>query len=254
LLIGIPLHPRKITVKGIQGKEKKWLLRPSHCTRRCIHVRLRPLVTKPYEISGPACNLCPVKHTESETREMPAYTDHYNHPHLSDESQLKFCPLCGSPLADRYLAEERHTRKVCSGCGYIYYLNPKVAAGVIPREGDKIWLARRNIPPAAGLWTFPGGYVDLGESVPDAAVREAFEETGLNVRLDGLLNVYSYANVGIVLIAYYGSVVGGKAALTPESREVRAFRPQDIPWEELAFTSTRDALRDYLNTTGKDFS
>jgi len=178
---------------------------------------------------------------------MPARPNHCDHPHLSEESQLRFCPLCGSPLVERYLEEEQRTRKVCSGCGYIFYLNPKVAAGVIPREGDEIWLLRRNIPPGDGRWTFPGGYVDLGESVPDAAVREAFEETGLNVRLDGLLNVYSYTNVGIVLVAYRGTVVGGKAALSRESQEVRAFRLQDIPWDELAiFTSSRDALREYL--------
>jgi len=182
---------------------------------------------------------------------MPARPNHCDHPHLSGENQLKFCPLCGSPLVERYLEEEQHTRKVCSGCGYIFYLNPKIAAGVIPREGNKIWLLRRNIPPGDGRWTFPGGYVDLGESVPDAAVREAFEETGLNVRLDGLLNVYSYTNVGIVLVAYSGTVVGGKAALSRESQEVRAFRLQDIPWDELAFTSTRDALREYLRREGK---
>jgi ADP-ribose pyrophosphatase YjhB (NUDIX family) len=173
---------------------------------------------------------------------------YHNRPHLSDESQLKFCPLCGAPFVERYIEEERHTRKVCSGCGYIFYLNPKVAAGVIPREGDKIWLLRRNISPGADQWTFPGGYVDLGESVPEAAVREALEETGLNVRLDGLLNVYSHANVRIVLIAYRGSVIGGKAAPSHESREVRSFRLDDIPWDELAFTSTRDALLDYLRT------
>ena len=180
-------------------------------------------------------------------RKISAGNRRYDHPHLSHENQLKFCPLCGAPLVERYLDEERRTRKVCSGCGYVYYLNPRTAAGVVPREGDKIWLLRRNIPPGAGLWTFPGGYVDMGESVPDAAIREALEETGLNVRLDGLLNVYSYTNVGIVLIAYYGSVIGGKAALSPESRDVRAFRLEDIPWGELAFTSTRDAMLDYLN-------
>ena len=176
---------------------------------------------------------------------MPARS-HHDHPHLSDGSKLKFCPLCGAPLVERWIEEELHTRKVCSDCGYIFYLNPKVAAGVIPREGGKIWLLRRNIPPGDGRWTFPGGYVDLGESVPDAAVREALEETGLDVRLDGLLNVYSYKNVGIVLVAYRGSVVGGKASLSPESQEVRAFLPEDVPWEELAFTSTKDALRDYI--------
>jgi ADP-ribose pyrophosphatase YjhB (NUDIX family) len=178
---------------------------------------------------------------------MQARPHYRDHPHLSEESQLKFCPLCGAPLVSRHIDEEQRVCKVCSGCGYIYYLNPKVAAGVIPREGDVIWLLRRNIPPCDGKWTFPGGYVDLGESVQDAAVREALEETGLNVRIDGLLNVYSYTGSGIVLVAYRGAVVGGKAAPSPESREVRAFRLPDIPWDELAFASTRDALREYLN-------
>ena len=191
-----------------------------------------------------------MKYTESGMERMPARPYHGDHPHLSDESRLKFCPLCGAPLVERYIDEERHTRKVCSACGYIFYLNPKVAAGVVPREGDEIWLLRRNITPGAGLWTFPGGYVDLGESVPEAAVREAFEETCLNVRIDGLLNVYSYTNVKVALVAYHGTVVGGKAALTPESSEVRAFRLKDIPWDELAFTSTRDALRDYIRYEG----
>ena len=187
-----------------------------------------------------------MRYTESGIHKMPVeHHYHSDRPHLSGESQLKFCPLCGAPLENRYLKEEGHTRKVCSGCGYIFYLNPKVVAGVVPREGDKIWLLRRNIAPGMDRWTFPGGYVDMGESVPQAAIREALEETCLNVRLDGLLNVYSYAHVGIVLVAYRGSVIGGKAALTPESREVRAFRLEDIPWDELAFTSTRDALRDY---------
>ena len=172
--------------------------------------------------------------------------DHYHdRPHISDERLVKYCPLCGALLVKRYIEEEQQARKVCTQCGFIFYLNPKVVAGTIPRQGDEIWLLRRNIEPGLGRWTFPGGYVDLGESVPEAAVREAFEETKLNVRIDSLLNVYSYAHVGIVLVVYHSTVIGGEAALTPESREVRTFHLEDIPWDELAFTSTRDALRDY---------
>jgi ADP-ribose pyrophosphatase YjhB (NUDIX family) len=173
--------------------------------------------------------------------------DQHDRPHLSGESLARFCPLCGAPLAERFIEEEQQTRKVCTKCGFIFYLNPKVVAGAIPRQGDEIWLLRRNIAPGIGRWTFPGGYVDLGENVPDAAIRETFEETKLHVRIDGLLNVYSYTNVGIALVVYRATVTGGVAATTPESQEVRPFRIEDIPWEELAFTSTRDAMRDYVN-------
>ena len=88
--------------------------------------------------------------------------------------------------------------------------------------------------------------MDLGESVKDAAIRETREETLLDVQLDGLLNVYSYADIGIVLVAYRAVVVGGVAGITPESREVRAFKLEEIPWDGLAFSSTRDALADYV--------
>jgi 8-oxo-dGTP diphosphatase len=172
---------------------------------------------------------------------------HQSLQHPSNSDWAKFCPRCGNSLEERYLEAEQHIRKVCSGCGFIFYLNPKVVAGAIPRQEDHIWLARRSIEPSSGSWTFPAGYVDLGESVPEAAIREAREETLLEIRLDTLLNVYSYANVGIVLVVYCATVVGGVAGTTPESQEVRAFRLEDIPWTSLAFQSTREALTDYVD-------
>jgi 8-oxo-dGTP diphosphatase len=166
--------------------------------------------------------------------------------HPADSNWARYCPRCGGRLEERYIEDEQHTRKICAGCGFIFYMNPKVVAGAVPRQEDQIWLVRRNIEPSWGSWTFPGGYVDLGECVPDAAIRETYEETLLNVRLDSLLNVYSYPNVGIVLVVYRATVIEGVATATPESQEVRAFRLEDIPWEKLAFPSTRDALQDYV--------
>jgi 8-oxo-dGTP diphosphatase len=170
--------------------------------------------------------------------------------HPPDSTWAKFCPRCGCTLEERYIEEEQHVRKICSGCSFIFYLNPKVVAGAIPRQEDRIWLVRRNIEPSSGRWTFPGGYVDLGETIAEAAIRETQEETLLHIRLDSLLNVYSYANVGIVLVAYRATVVGGVAGTTPESQEVRAFRIEDIPWTHLAFPSTHDALTDYVTFEG----
>ena len=187
-----------------------------------------------------------MKYSENGTQRMPESRKHQELQHAAGSDNAKYCPCCGSPLFERFLETEQHVRKICSGCGYIFYLNPKVVAGAVPREDSKIWLVRRNIDPAMGSWTFPGGYVDLGETVPNAAIREAFEESRLQIRLDGLFNVYSYENAGIVLVVYRATVVGGIAGTTPESQEVRAFALEDIPWESLAFPSTRDALQDYV--------
>jgi 8-oxo-dGTP diphosphatase len=171
---------------------------------------------------------------------------HYHLQHPIDSNWAKFCPRCGGKLENRYVEIEQHLRKVCSGCGFIFYLNPKVVAAAVPRQEDRIWLVRRNIEPASGDWTFPGGYVDLGECVRDAAIRETYEETLLRIRLDDFLNIYSYADVGIVLVVYRATVIGGEAGVTPESREVKAFHLDEIPWTNLAFPSTREALADYV--------
>jgi len=173
-------------------------------------------------------------------------SNHLQQQHSADSAWAKYCPRCGCALEERYIAAEQHNRKICTGCGYIFYLNPKLIAAAVPRQGNRIWLLRRNIEPCYGKWTYPSGYVDLGESVQEAAIRETREETLLDVRLDRLLNVYSYSDVGIVVVVYCSTVVGGTAGVTPESQEVRAFDLGDIPWSGLAFPSTREALEDYV--------
>ena len=178
---------------------------------------------------------------------MNNFSDHTHVQHVSGSDWAQHCPRCGSRLENRYIEAEQHIRKICSDCGYIFYLNPKVVVGTIPRQGSKIWLVRRNIEPALGSWTYPGGYVDLGETVAEAAIRETYEETKLEVKIDDLLNIYSYADSGIIVIAYRSTVVGGTAQATPESQEVRDFQLEEIPWDRLAFPSTRDALSEYVH-------
>lgn len=141
-------------------------------------------------------------------------------------------------------------RLVCTSaaCGFIFYLDPKIAVGTIIRADGRgrIVLVRRAIEPGLGKWVFPGGYVDRGEELTLAAIREAREEAGLDVRLDYLVNLYSYAGRVPIVIVYAATAVGGALAVDDESSEVRAFDPAEIPWDELAFRSTREALRDYL--------
>lgn len=137
-------------------------------------------------------------------------------------------------------------RPVCPRCGYIHYLDPKVAVGtVIETPDERIVLVRRAIEPGYGLWVFPGGYVDRGEEVTVAARREAREEAGLEVRLDGLINIYSYPGRPIVVIVYKASVISGELRIDEESLEARLFSRAEIPWDQLAFRSTHEALEDF---------
>jgi ADP-ribose pyrophosphatase YjhB (NUDIX family) len=167
--------------------------------------------------------------------------------HLHDEIPYSFCPLCGGDLELRSIKASEPDRLVCRRCGFIFYQDPKVAVGtILQNEDNHILLLRRAIEPGYGKWVFPGGFVDRGEQVVVAAVREAREEAGLHVRIDRLLNVYSYPGRAPVIIVYVASIVGGTLAVDDESSEAQFFHPDCIPWEELAFQSTQEALREFL--------
>jgi ADP-ribose pyrophosphatase YjhB (NUDIX family) len=107
-------------------------------------------------------------------------------------------------------------------------------------------LVRRAIEPGYGLWVFPGGYVDRGETLTAAAIREAREECGLDVRLDGLVNIYSYPGRAPIIVVYAATAIGGTLCVDEECLETAEFDPQALPWHELAFRSTHEGLRDYL--------
>ena len=161
----------------------------------------------------------------------------------------KFCPVCGSALEPRVLKITEPKRLVCTNaaCGFVFYLDPKIAVGTIIRvESGKIVLVKRAIEPGYGKWVFPGGYVDRGETLPTAAVREAREECGLEVRLDGLVNIYSYAGRAPVIVVYAATAVGGTLCIDDECLETAEFDKSSLPWDNLAFRSTHEGLRDYL--------
>jgi ADP-ribose pyrophosphatase YjhB (NUDIX family) len=167
------------------------------------------------------------------------------HPH--DERPYSYCPLCGGDLELRSIKTTEPDRLVCRRCGFIFYQDPKVAVGtIITDDRDHIVLVRRAIEPGYGKWVFPGGFVDRGEEVTVAAIREAREESGFEVRLEGLINVYSYPGRAPVIIVYAATIIGGCLACDDESLEGRFFHPDEIPWEELAFQSTNEALREFL--------
>ena len=167
-----------------------------------------------------------------------------------DTPPYKFCPVCGSALEPRVLKITEPKRLVCTNtsCGFVFYLDPKIAVGaIIKMASGKIVLVKRAIEPGYGKWVFPGGYVDRGEEITLAAVREAREEAGLAVRLDHLVNIYSYAGRAPVIIVYAATMISGELAVDDEGLEAREFDLDEIPWDDLAFRSTREALNDYID-------
>ena len=156
-------------------------------------------------------------------------------------------PRCGAALESRLLKAGEPTRLVCTVCEFVFYIDPKIAVGTIIRAtSGRIVLVRRAIEPGYGRWVFPGGYVDRGERLTTAAIREAREECGLEVHLEGLVNIYSYAGRAPVIVVYAATAIGGTLSADDECLEAAEFDHVGIPWNDLAFQSTSDGLRDYL--------
>lgn len=144
-----------------------------------------------------------------------------------------------------------HERFVCDQCDWIHYDNPRVIATAVCAEDDRILLCRRAIRPRYGFWTLPGGFMELGETVEDAAVRESLEEAGARVSVTSLLGVYSIPRIGQVHLVYLARLESQDMSAGPESLEVAMVPLGEIPWAELAFPVNHWTLRDYLSLKGQ---
>jgi ADP-ribose pyrophosphatase YjhB (NUDIX family) len=142
-------------------------------------------------------------------------------------------------------------RRICNRCNFIDYVNPKIVAGSVVVRDGLILLCKRAIEPRKGYWTLPAGCREEGESVEEAARREAREEACAEIRLDRLLAVYSVPRIAQVQIMFRASLVSGYAP-GPESTDVRLVAWKDIPWSELAFPTVVWALTHYAQTWNTD--
>lgn len=151
----------------------------------------------------------------------------------------KFCAGCATPLVLR--EENGATRPTCPACGRVVYYDPKVAAVTILARQQKVLLVRRANQPGYGLWSVPGGYVDRGEVVEEAAKREVLEETGLIVDLDGLVGLFSAKGKPVIVAAFSGIERGGQLVSGPETLDVGFFALDSLP--PMAFPGDAGILR-----------
>lgn len=147
-------------------------------------------------------------------------------------------------------AGDTHERDVCTTCGFINYVNPKIVTGSIVRHDGRLLLCRRAIEPRTGYWTLPAGFMELGETAEQAAMREAREEANAEIVIDRLLAVYTIPRIAQVQIMYLAHLGSDAFSPGPESLEVRLASWDEIPWGELAFPSVRWALQQYRGVEG----
>lgn len=158
---------------------------------------------------------------------------------------MNFCSNCGNKIVTRVPSGDDKLRHVCDGCGTIHYKNPLMVVGAIAEWEDRILLCKRAIEPRLGYWTLPAGFMELGESTGQAAMRETLEEANARIELTGLYTMLSVPHVNQVHIFYRARLLDLDFGPGMESLEVALFTEDRIPWEELAFRTITTTLKHY---------
>jgi ADP-ribose pyrophosphatase YjhB (NUDIX family) len=169
---------------------------------------------------------------------------------MFQRGHFKFCVNCGAALAQYSIPPgDNRERAACKSCGHIEYENPRNVVGTIPMFGDKVLLCKRAIEPRYGKWTLPAGFMELGETTAEGALRETIEEAGVDpnqLTMHELYAVMNVTRVGQVHLFYRATLHEAKWNPGDETLEAALFAEQDIPWEDLAFRTVSAALRCYF--------
>ena len=162
---------------------------------------------------------------------------------LNARARIQFCRACGASVAYRIPADDNRERAVCTRCATVWYENPVNVVGTVPVWQDQVLLCKRAIEPRHGFWTLPAGFLELGESAAQGALRETDEEAGAEVDLGPLFSVIDVVRVGQVHLFYLATM--RSPALNPgsETLEARLFREDEVPWGEIAFRTVRETLQ-----------
>lgn len=160
---------------------------------------------------------------------------------------IKHCKACGTAV-DYRIPDDGDTkqRAVCPACHTIHYENPLNVVGTVPYLGDRVLLCKRNIEPRWGKWTLPAGFMELNETTAEGAARETVEEAGARFEMQGLFSLVNVARVGQVHLFYRAQLTSDQFDPGIETIEARLFLEEEIPWDELAFRTTKETLERYF--------
>jgi ADP-ribose pyrophosphatase YjhB (NUDIX family) len=160
--------------------------------------------------------------------------------------RFKHCPSCGTPVSYQVPPDDNRERATCPACASIHYENPINVVGTLPIWGEHVLLCRRNIEPRWGKWTLPAGFLELGESSAEGALRETDEEAGAQIELQGLYCLLNVVRVGQIHFYYRARLLSDRFNPGPETIEARLFHEHEVPWEELAFHTVKETLRRFF--------
>ena len=164
---------------------------------------------------------------------------------------MNFCSSCGAKVAKKIPTGDTRERWICDSCGVVHYQNPKVVVGCIPERDGKILLCKRAIEPRYGFWTAPAGFMELGEGIVEGAARETLEEACAEVEMGRLFAAVDVVYAGQLHLFFTAKLLSDFSP-GEESLDVALYEVEDIPWDDLAFTSNRFALEKYVADAGRD--
>ncbi|KAL2228278.1 UNVERIFIED_CONTAM: Nudix hydrolase 23, chloroplastic [Sesamum indicum] len=157
--------------------------------------------------------------------------------------KINFCQWCGGPTKHEIPDGEEKARAICTHCGKITYENPKMVVGCLIEHENKILLCKRKIQPSYGLWTLPAGYMEIGESAAEGAIRETWEEANAEVEVQSPFAQLDIPLIGQTYIIFLAKLKRPHFSPGPESLECRLFALEDIPFDSLAFSSMLVTLK-----------
>ena len=167
---------------------------------------------------------------------------------------MNYCSQCGRAVTITVPEGDNRQRYVCTSCGRIHYENPRIVAGCVAEHHGQILLCKRAIEPRSGFWTVPAGFMELDETLPDAAARETWEEARASVEIGPMIASVDVVQARQVHIFFAATMTSPEFEAGEETLETRLVDPDAIPWDDLAFPSVRIAVQQFLDNcrTGRD--
>ncbi len=159
---------------------------------------------------------------------------------------MKFCTSCGHSVTLKVPEGDDRERFVCTQCELIHYSNPRVIVGCVPVHEGRVLLCRRAIEPRRNYWTLPAGFMENGETTPQGAARETWEEARARVSGLELYRVFDVPYISQIYMFYRCEVDDGAYGVGPESLETALYTRDEIPWDEIAFPVVYETLKEYF--------